>query len=80
MIGRLWFMARFRTLGKIAARGGRLHACGRHGVHPVPTRCPHQGAPLVNAIVQGDEVVCPWHGCRFQLQKGTWTRARALRP
>jgi nitrite reductase/ring-hydroxylating ferredoxin subunit len=32
--------------------------------------CPHQLGPLVAAPVEGREVVCPWHGYRFDLISG----------
>lgn len=76
-IQRLAFASRFRTLRKLAVDGeGRLWACGRSGIHAVPRRCPHQGADLLNADVQGDDVVCHWHGCRFRLGDETWSDAR----
>lgn len=31
-------------------------------------RCPHQGGPLEKGYIQGDDIVCPWHGCHFSLK------------
>lgn len=33
-------------------------------------RCPHLEHPLMEARVEGDEIVCPLHGYRFSLRSG----------
>ena len=30
--------------------------------------CPHNGLSLHNAHVEGDIIVCKWHGCRFGIE------------
>lgn len=30
-------------------------------------RCPHQGGPLEDGYIDGKDLVCPWHGCRYPL-------------
>lgn len=42
--------------------GGRFHACG--------ARCPHEEGPLAEGWLEGDVVVCPWHGYDFELETG----------
>ena len=42
--------------------GGRFFASG-----PV---CPHEGGPLGEGIVEGETVICPWHGFDFDLRTG----------
>jgi nitrite reductase (NADH) small subunit len=32
--------------------------------------CPHSGGPLGQGLVQGDHVVCPWHGWSFNVKTG----------
>ncbi len=32
--------------------------------------CPHQGGPLVEGVVAGAVVTCPWHGWQFDLRTG----------
>jgi nitrite reductase/ring-hydroxylating ferredoxin subunit len=44
------------------AGGGRFYACG--GV------CPHEEGPLAEGWIEGDVVICPWHGFDFDLVTG----------
>jgi nitrite reductase/ring-hydroxylating ferredoxin subunit/uncharacterized membrane protein len=46
----------------LVATGGDVRAV--HG------RCPHLGGPLAEGWVHRDELVCPWHGSRFDLDTG----------
>jgi nitrite reductase/ring-hydroxylating ferredoxin subunit len=32
--------------------------------------CSHRGGPLSEGELEGQEVVCPWHGARFNLTTG----------
>ncbi len=32
--------------------------------------CPHRGGPLSEGDIEDCEVVCPWHGWRFNLETG----------
>jgi nitrite reductase/ring-hydroxylating ferredoxin subunit len=32
--------------------------------------CPHRGGPLSEGELNGSEVVCPWHGARFNIATG----------
>jgi nitrite reductase/ring-hydroxylating ferredoxin subunit len=32
--------------------------------------CPHEGAPLSSGFLEGENVICPWHGATFNLPTG----------
>src|SRR5262245_19040479 len=40
------------------------------GWYAIDDTCPHRGGPLSEGAVQGKEVMCPWHGARFDLVAG----------
>jgi NADPH-dependent 2,4-dienoyl-CoA reductase/sulfur reductase-like enzyme/nitrite reductase/ring-hydroxylating ferredoxin subunit len=46
----------------LARVGGKFHA--------VAAYCPHYGAPLVDGVLSGDRVVCPWHHSCFDITTG----------
>jgi nitrite reductase (NADH) small subunit len=50
------------TLAVFNAGGGRFHATS-----PL---CPHEDGPLAEGWIEGDVVVCPWHGFDFELGTG----------
>lgn len=50
------------TLALFNAGGGRFHATS-----PL---CPHEDGPLAEGWIEGDAVVCPWHGFDFDLRTG----------
>lgn len=39
-------------------------------VFAIDDACAHEGGPLSEGSVQGDEVVCPWCGSRFSIMSG----------
>jgi nitrite reductase/ring-hydroxylating ferredoxin subunit len=51
------------TIAVFNAGGGRFYATG-----PI---CPHEDGPLSEGWVEGDAVICPWHGFDFDLSTGT---------
>jgi nitrite reductase (NADH) small subunit/3-phenylpropionate/trans-cinnamate dioxygenase ferredoxin subunit len=40
-------------------------------LHAVGDTCPHMGASLAEGYVDGNAVICPWHGWLFDLNTGT---------
>jgi nitrite reductase/ring-hydroxylating ferredoxin subunit len=49
--------------------GGRYYA--------LDDMCPHRGGPLSEGEIEGEAVVCPWHGATFDLATGNVTRPPA---
>lgn len=39
--------------------------------HAVSNVCRHAFAPLSDGVVEGHELVCPWHGWRYDVRHGT---------
>jgi nitrite reductase/ring-hydroxylating ferredoxin subunit/uncharacterized membrane protein len=56
----------------LVATGGAVHAVGG--------RCPHQAGPLGEGWLHRGELVCPWHGSRFDLATGEPTQGPSTAP
>jgi nitrite reductase/ring-hydroxylating ferredoxin subunit/uncharacterized membrane protein len=39
-------------------------------VYALANKCSHMGGPLDEGKIEGDSIVCPWHGSRFCLKDG----------
>ena len=60
--------------------GGKLVEAGGHRIavfnvggsyYAIENTCPHRGGPLAEGMVVGEEVICPWHGSRFNVKTGS---------
>ena len=40
-------------------------------IFAVEAECPHQGAPLANAVIKDTHLSCPRHGYRFDVRDGS---------
>lgn len=56
----------------LVRRSGRVEALN--------DRCTHRGGPLHEGTLEGDCIVCPWHGSAFRLDDGTVARGPATQP
>ena len=60
--------------GKLVEVGGQKIAMFVLGgkYYAIENACPHRGGPLAEGMVAGDEVICPWHGSRFNIKTGAF--------
>ena len=49
------------------------------GIRVYSGMCPHQGGPLGEGVLRDNTIVCPWHGCRFELSAGVCNDIGACR-
>ena len=56
---------------KATVNGTNLLLVKRSGkIHALAGTCSHAGGPLWEGKLEGDSIVCPWHGSRFCLNDG----------
>ena len=58
--------------GKLVDAGGQTIAIFDLGgnYYAIENTCPHRGGPLAEGEMDGEEVICPWHGARFSIKTG----------
>jgi nitrite reductase/ring-hydroxylating ferredoxin subunit len=55
----------------VEAEGKRIALFNLGGTfYAIDDTCTHQGGPLSEGSVEGEQVVCPWHGARFSIKSG----------
>jgi 3-phenylpropionate/trans-cinnamate dioxygenase ferredoxin component len=50
------------------------------GFHAIDDICTHDGGPLADGEVEGDQVICPRHGARFSIVTGAALAFPAITP
>jgi nitrite reductase/ring-hydroxylating ferredoxin subunit len=56
---------------QVSVQGKKLALFNLGGTfYALEDECPHRGAPLSEGECEGTEVLCPWHGARFDLKTG----------
>jgi nitrite reductase/ring-hydroxylating ferredoxin subunit len=40
------------------------------GYYAIDDTCPHRAGPLSEGPVEGEVVMCPWHGSKFNVRSG----------
>ena len=58
--------------GKVVEAGGQSIAVFQvaGSYYAVGNVCTHRGGPLPQGTLSGSEVICPWHGARFDVRTG----------
>ena len=41
--------------------------------------CPHRGGPLGQGMIEGDKVVCPWHGWAWDTKTGAASQSSSMK-
>ena len=50
------------------------------GYYAIDDLCTHDGGPLAEGEVEGDQVICPRHGARFSIRSGAALTFPAVTP
>ncbi len=48
-------------------------------LYALQNQCPHEGGSLAGGLIEGDEVICPLHGYRFNVKTGACSTDPKLR-
>jgi nitrite reductase (NADH) small subunit len=68
--------------GKVVSAGEKVLALfNLNGTfYALDNRCTHMGGPLGEGQVEGNVVICPWHGSRFDITTGHVVKGPARQP
>src|SRR4029450_11366330 len=55
----------------VEVEGKRLALINLNGeIYAIDDDCPHEGGPLSEGQISGDEIQCPWHASHFNIKSG----------
>jgi nitrite reductase/ring-hydroxylating ferredoxin subunit len=58
----------------VEVEGKRLALINLGGeIYAIDDDCPHEGGPLSEGTISGDEIECPWHTSHFNIKTGRVT-------
>ena len=59
--------------GKLVEAAGQIIAVFNVGgnYYAIENTWPHRGGPPAEGMMAGEEVICPWHGSRFDVKTGS---------
>ena len=49
------------------------------GLAAMDNVCVHRGGPLGQGVVDGNKIICPWHGWMFDVNTGASTHNQSVR-
>ena len=79
---RIKFILRYKTLRLVVVAPDDekkvLVFSNNFGVVACPRRCPHQGALMEGAAVENDQLICPWHGCYYDLKDRSFNSKKSF--
>jgi nitrite reductase/ring-hydroxylating ferredoxin subunit len=59
------------SLSEVQVAGLPYAICNIDGkIHCLDGTCPHAGGPLGEGVLEGNNIVCPWHAFIFDCQTG----------
>jgi len=69
------------TAHMVELAGKRLAICNTgEGVYTIDDKCTHDGGPLDQGFLDGNQIECPRHGARFDVTSGRAVVLPAVRP
>ena len=55
----------------VEVEGKRLALINLRGeIYAIDDDCPHEGGPLSEGTISGEEIECPWHTSHFNIKTG----------
>ena len=58
----------------VEVEGKRLALINLRGeIYAIDDDCPHEGGPLSEGTISGEEIECPWHTSHFNIKTGRVT-------